>query len=540
MRVLSCLWFLTISAFILFLLEHPRAQMPGDTVGWTQYEYQSNSACGNRIAVDGAGTIHVTWMKGTNNNTQRHVYFNCKTSIGWLVIGTGMQVSEATGAGYPCLDILPDNRAAIFYHRAPTNNESLFVAVDAASCQGFFDYYVPPNRLTSTHRYIWPNAAIDNSSRMHLVATWNNPNSGGWRDFMYARSNNGGTTWTSIQVVDTLKTMSPIAVASPVSDKVAIVYSHPVDITSQMKNDIYYIMSNDGTTWDFVNGKINVSGYGQGDSLFAFADLDAVFDYDDRLHIIWVSSRIVGDNTPIGPVYLYHYVDDPGTIVEVTHYNQDDTCDAGPWNYVINKKSLAASPSGGIYTVYTRLDCADTSASGEANGELYAQASFDGGLTWGLPTNITNTPSPGCVQPDCRSEIYPSMAEKADDYLHIFYVGYRGYGAPQHLMLYYAFPTALLGATEPAEVPRNFTLYQNYPNPFNAATTIGFDLTRAGQVRLEVFDITGAKVATLLDERKTAGHYEVIWDASGQTSGIYFARLECEGLFRSVKLILLK
>jgi hypothetical protein len=445
-----------------------------------------------------------------------------------------------TGAGYPSLDIYSDNRAAIFYHRASTNNESLFVAVDAASCQGFFDYYFPPNRLTSTHRYIWPCGAVDRNGKIHIVANYPAPTGTITHDFMYIRSTDGGPTWTPLQVVDTLTTISSIVTASKVSDKVAIVYSHPVDATSQMKNDIYYIMSNDGTTWDFVNGKVNATGYGQGDSLFAYADLDVVFDYNDRLHIIWVSSRIVGDYTPIGPVYLYHYVNDPGAIVELDHYNGGDSCDPGPWNYAINKMSLAASLSGGIYTAYTRLDCADTSAAGDLNGELFAQASFDGGLTWGLPTNITNTPSPGCVQPDCRSEIYPSMAEKADDYLHIFYVGYRGYGAPQHLMLYYAFPTALLGATEPAEVPRNFTLYQNYPNPFNAATTIGFDLTRAGQVRLEVFDITGAKVATLLDERKTAGHYEVIWDASGQTSGIYFARLECEGLFRSVKLILLK
>ncbi|OGC93544.1 MAG: hypothetical protein A2W25_16985 [candidate division Zixibacteria bacterium RBG_16_53_22] len=117
------------------------------------------------------------------------------------------------------------------------------------------------------------------------------------------------------------------------------------------------------------------------------------------------------------------------------------------------------------------------------------------------------------------------MAELADDYLHIFYVGYRGYGAPAHLMLYYGYPVALLGTREPGSIPSNFTLSQNYPNPFNARTTISIDLNRAGMAKLEVFDITGARVAALLHKPLDAGHYSVVWDAGGLASGTYFITL---------------
>jgi hypothetical protein len=510
-----------------------QAQMPGDTVGTTQYVAQSNSACGNRIVVDNAGVIHVTWMRLINQF--RSVYYNCKTEQGW--IAPGLQVG-GNGSGYPAIDILSDNRAAIFYHRAPNNNESLYVAIDAANCQGFFDYAYPPNRLTSTHRYIWSNGAVDFSNRMHVVATWNNPTLGGLQDFMYTRSNNGGTTWTAIHVVDTLTTMSPIVVTSPISGKVAIVYSHPADTTSQMKNDIYYIMSNDGITWNW-NNMINITGYGQGDSLFAFADLDAVFDYNDRLHIVWVSSRING-GIPIGSVYLYHFMDDPGTIVELTRYGVDTNCDPGPWNYLINKMSLAASPGGAVYTVYTQFDGIDCSSTLEANGELFAQASFDGGHLWGPPTNITHTPSPGCVQPNCLSEIYPSMAEKVDTALHIFYFGYQGAGASHHLMKYYSYSPLLLGAREPTPIPTGFTLNQNYPNPFNAQTKFTFTLASQADVDFLVYDITGKLITRLIDGRFPGGEHQVEWNASRLASGIYFGRLQVNGASQSRKMVLLK
>lgn len=85
------------------------------------------------------------------------------------------------------------------------------------------------------------------------------------------------------------------------------------------------------------------------------------------------------------------------------------------------------------------------------------------------------------------------------------------------------------GVDDGFEMPESFTLSQNYPNPFNAKTSIEFD-TPGGLSQLEVFDLTGAHVATLVDGELEAGHYSVVWDGSNNSgsvvaSGVYFYRL---------------
>ncbi|MCX6601872.1 MAG: T9SS type A sorting domain-containing protein [bacterium] len=87
---------------------------------------------------------------------------------------------------------------------------------------------------------------------------------------------------------------------------------------------------------------------------------------------------------------------------------------------------------------------------------------------------------------------------------------------------------------------RPYALAQNYPNPFNAQTRIAFDLARAGEVTLEVFDITGRLVRTLVDRRMAAGAHEVTLDAPGLPSGFYFARMEAPEFVQTRKMVLLK
>jgi len=76
-----------------------------------------------------------------------------------------------------------------------------------------------------------------------------------------------------------------------------------------------------------------------------------------------------------------------------------------------------------------------------------------------------------------------------------------------------------------SEVPEIFMLYQNYPNPFNPSTKIKFALPRADFVTIKVFDILGNIAATLVNEHLQPGIYEVEWNGSNYSSGLYFYRL---------------
>jgi len=88
--------------------------------------------------------------------------------------------------------------------------------------------------------------------------------------------------------------------------------------------------------------------------------------------------------------------------------------------------------------------------------------------------------------------------------------------------------------------PASFALEQNYPNPFNPATNIRFSLPKEVNVSLKVYDVLGREIATLMNGVKQPGTYEVIWDARGVPSGVYFYRLAA-GEFRDLrKMILLK
>ena len=89
-------------------------------------------------------------------------------------------------------------------------------------------------------------------------------------------------------------------------------------------------------------------------------------------------------------------------------------------------------------------------------------------------------------------------------------------------------------------VPSTCDLLEAHPNPFNAKTAISFKLQAASRVELDIFDITGRKVASLVNGHQSLGYHEVVWNAEGMASGVYFVRLEAGDIMQTRKMILLK
>ena len=91
-----------------------------------------------------------------------------------------------------------------------------------------------------------------------------------------------------------------------------------------------------------------------------------------------------------------------------------------------------------------------------------------------------------------------------------------------------------------SEIPSNYSLEQNYPNPFNPSTVINFSIPESGLVTLKVFNILGQEVAELVNNVKTAGNYEVSFDASSLTSGMYIYRIQSGNFLATKKMMLVK
>jgi hypothetical protein len=90
------------------------------------------------------------------------------------------------------------------------------------------------------------------------------------------------------------------------------------------------------------------------------------------------------------------------------------------------------------------------------------------------------------------------------------------------------------------EIPDKFILKQNFPNPFNPGTIIDFSVPAAGKVEILLFDITGKKVAVLVNDEVTAGNYRYDFDGSKLAAGVYLYSLRSPGVNITRKMVLVK
>lgn len=98
---------------------------------------------------------------------------------------------------------------------------------------------------------------------------------------------------------------------------------------------------------------------------------------------------------------------------------------------------------------------------------------------------------------------------------------------------------------ESNQLPSSYNLHQNYPNPFNPRTTIRYSLPEKKLVRIKIYDILGREVRVLVNETKSAGEHQAIWDGRDNigkviASGVYFYRIETDAFRKTSKMLFIQ
>jgi hypothetical protein len=199
---------------------------------------------------------------------------------------------------------------------------------------------------------------------------------------------------------------------------------------------------------------------------------------------------------------------------------------------------VTQTPAGGIETYMT---------------DIYGAYSPDGGETWSEPFYIAGESVESDIFPNITGEFFWNSTSDSI-YLDIMYMwdSYPLIGPPDpsEVVWYYErviIPENILisGINQKIKLAEKYNLYQNYPNPFNPTTTIKYELPKNAQVKIEIFDILGQRVKTLVNSRQNRGEHTIVWDglnSAGKvvSSGIYLYSLQTENFVKTKKMLLLR
>ncbi len=444
---------------------------PGTVVGITYYDQQHNGSIGRMIGAGIHGTpdsmrTHFSWsyMNQGKYLARSYMYGYYDFSSGAFSDTIRMQ-DIVFWAGYVGLRVYGKNRVIIGGHNR-----------DGTELTAPHFYWTPPVGVDFSSRYeerlpdslmdqtlgigkitIWPKFSYVEGvtdTVLHVIAQLPELNPGDPQTIVYYRRLGGphsGAVWDIIPyVVDTIYTSSHDIDANP-SGKVAISWTanlpcSPLDddtlsglecrTYTRSDNDLYYQISNDfGVTW---NPRVNLTNNrlteGVEDGWRPFGDLSVLLDQDDgELHIAWGARFWPADANSGGIAdskrnKLFHWSENAPYIREIHSSDWDQpNCNGGRWQ--LNSAKMTISQCNGkhylLFVQFNDLpagvtdDCAQPTnpsyPDGAANGDLYLSISSDGGVTWDVARNLTNSRTPGCdsvggTGGPCESDNWPSMS----------------------------------------------------------------------------------------------------------------------------------
>jgi photosystem II stability/assembly factor-like uncharacterized protein len=333
-------------------------------------------------------------------------------------------------------------------------------------------------------------------------------------------------------------------------------------------NTCMYITTNIGETWQArtITGNENLNS-----ALFITPTKIYVGDYDGRLYTsydtgkTWTSEKV--SNSPIQSIFAYrgpYVMRLPIFILTQKTFLSSGEFPAGQWNERIidNFKGqssggfCAESCDGGgpTFIVGAYGDKTSTLAILKKNNSdtTWQNVGFSAfGAFYGISTPSSNViyscGSAGIIykSTDGGNNWFKSNSNTSADLYSIkFSNESEGYAVGEAGIILHTINGGLNTITDIMPVlPECYSLEQNYPNPFNPVTTIKYSIPvvlSPQHVTLIVYDVLGKEIITLVNEEKQQGFYEVKFDGTGLSSGVYFYRLKAGNFTQTKKLVLLK
>jgi len=463
---------------------------------------------------------------GANINS---FYWSTNGGLTWT---RGSLTNSSWGVwGDPCLVV---DTNGYFYYFHLSNSPSPGYWIDRIVCQrstngganysnpGSYTYFNPPKQQDKE----W--AAVDrrNGPRGNWIyVTWTQFDSYGSSNpadssnILFARSTDGGLTWTGVQrinrlagdCVDADNTVEGAVPAVGPNGEIYVAWAGPLVVNSQFK--IFFDKSTDGgNSWlandiivaDQIGGwDYDVAGIYRANGLPITCCDVSNSQYRGTIYINWTdgvygdhdvkiakstngglnwSAPIRVNNDPAGKEQFFTWmtIDQATGFIYIVFYDRR--------NYSDNQTDvfLARSTNGGASFINERISASPFTPSS--------------GTFFGDYTNITA--HNGIVRP-----IWTRLAGSGSVNLSVW-------------TAIIDFPIAVQSSQN--DLPSGFFLQVNYPNPFNAGTVIRYQLSSAGWVTIKVLDLLGREVAALVNQLTQPGFYQVYWDASSLSSGIYY------------------
>ncbi len=339
-----------------------------------------------------------------------------------------------------------------------------------------------------------------------------------------------------------------------------------MDVRTDMNGGLHFVtQANPIVCHDTLYTDLDGDGFGDADWGCADSDGDGLADsteqwpYSSSGHYYFYNPDPVGDPTNWSVDILSEYDDNADADwdqSDIFYVNALDNF--GPWYYMYPEITMSVEDGSEVMwyagfkgSAYEENPIDETSVL-PFDIDIFMRKSVDLGRTWTDLENVTNTLG-GSLLEEKQLEVSVHLASTAtDDEVGVFFqmpdfntetyppaTGYEDYMNRVYVGIY-SNDAAPLSVKEGVLSPNKFSLEQNYPNPFNPKTQIQFNLNISGNVALELFDVRGAKIKSLINEYYDAGSHEYSFDGSNLASGVYFYSLTVNGNTKTRKLALMK